>query len=265
MAGNEWFLGSNPMNQLGNTIGRTPTGQVLPSVAAAQMAADEARIAAAMKPYLDEERRRWDATYQQNQTKLDRDYDVAKRNARTAEQAQALDNWYKKESAALARERLALDREQFQASTGLEMVKTAAGLTGPDKLFEAYDLNRGYGAMQDTPSFIEALRTNTKMRDFGAQGGAPTPMTVDSLMAKMSPGYANSAEARTTENALAAISDIGQRGAHQLGAGALENLNQSEYQSFLSGIGKAGFDRAAFLDSYRRSRIGQNLSGSRAA
>lgn len=264
MAG-EWFLGTNPMNQLGNTMGRSPNGQVLPSVAAGIQQQSNAATAAALEAYYAEERRRWNQNYGQKQTELDRNYELAKRSAKTAEQVQALDSWYKRESAALARERLAQDREEFQATTGLGMIKTAAEMSGPDKLFEAYDLNRGYGSMQETPAFLQALKNNTSLRSYGAQGGVPAPKTLDSVAAKMLPGYANSDEARTTENALAAISDIGARGAHQLGPGALEQLTDSERQSFLSGLGKAGFDRATFLDAYNRSRVAQGIRGSTAA
>jgi hypothetical protein len=55
------------------------------------------------------------------------------------------------------------------------------------------------------------------------------------------------------------------KGAHQLGAGALEGLTDTERGWLTSGLDSLGYDSNTFLDQYRRSRIGQGISGSRAA
>ena len=234
---------------------------------------DDAARDAARDAISNENARRYDVSNQnivrQNELRsreIENTYKVNMMNARTAQDVA-------RANEQLARDRLQFDREVQaqnlgiqQAGLGARMVETAAGLTGPAKVFEAFDLNRGYGAMQDTPVFLQSLRDNTRLRDFGAQGGAPAPLTMDSLMAKLTPGYADSAEARTTQNALGTISDIGARGAHRIGAGQLESLNPSEQAAFLSGLGKAGFDRDAFLADWRKSRIGQGIgAGYRAA
>ena len=213
---------------------------------------------------------------------IDQTYQVAMMNARTTQEQAQLTREYQRAQVDLAKSRLAFDeraserdfgqrQREFGVNTGLAqaglakgMIDTAANLSGPANVFEAYDLNRGYGSMQETPAFLSALRNNTALRAFGAQGGAPDPKTLDSLMAKMSPGYASSPEARTTENALAAAGDVALAGGHKVGAGVLESLNEDEVSSLLSGIGKSGFNRGAFLSDWRRSRIGQNI-GSRAA
>lgn len=247
-----------------------------------------------------EDARRWNLTNQNavrtNQLKsrelslkadeINRNYKIAKMNARTEQEAQQADAWYQQEQAKLARDTLNFDREKFsedqrqfnvnfgegvrqfdintglkQADLGARMVENAASLTGADKVFEAYDLNRGYGSMQQTPGFLSALQSNTRLRDFGAQGGAPQALTQESLIAKLQPGYANSAESRTTQNALGTIHDIGVAGAHKIGAGQWESLNDDERASFLSGLGKAGFQRNVFLSDWQKSRIGQGTSG----
>lgn len=241
-----------------------------------------------------EDARRFDAGQAQQKASLDQTYKLAMMQARTQEQQFQITSQYQAANIELAKQRLQFEQEtsgrdfgqrqnefnqnmgqrqnEFNTNTGLAqaglakgMIDTSASLSGADKVFEAYDLNRGYGSMQETPGFLEALRNNTRLRDYGQQGGAPAPKTIDSVIAKMQPGYAQSAEARTTENALGAISDIATAGAHKLAPGSLEQLNDDELGSFLSGVGKTGFQRAAFLSDYRRSRPGQGLGTSRAA
>lgn len=243
-----------------------------PMRAAAFASGDKAAIDRVQEAASNEDARRFGVTSGQadrglelQANQIDNAYRINMMNAQTQQDAQRATEQYQKDQAQLARERLAWDREYGQAGLGMRMVETSANLTGPDKVFEAFDLNRGYGSMQGTPSFLSALRNNTQLRGFGAQGGAPDPLTMDSLMAKMQPGYGGSAEAQTTQNALGAISDIGTAGAHKIGAGVMESLNDSERAAFMSGLGKAGFDRGAFLADWRNSRIGQSIAGSRAA
>ncbi len=225
-----------------------------------------------------EDARRFDAGQAQAKATLDQNYKLAMMNARTQEQQFQITSQYQAANVELGQRQTEFNQNmgqrqtEFNTNTGLAqaniakgMVDTAASLSGADNLFEAFDLNRGYGSMQETPGFLEALRNNTRLRDFGAQGGAPAPKTIDSVMAKLQPGYANSAEARTTQNALGTISDVAEAGAHKIGAGVLEGMNDDEYGAFLSGVGKAGFNRAAFLADHRRSRVNQGLGATRAA
>ena len=90
MADSSWFLGTNPLNQLGNTMGVTPTGSVLPSATAGQQQQSTAATAQALEAYFAEERRRCDSEYNQKQSSIDNQYDLAKSSAKTAEAAQAL-------------------------------------------------------------------------------------------------------------------------------------------------------------------------------
>ncbi len=266
MAGS-WFVSGNPMNQLGQTIGRSPNGQMLPSVAANAQQASNAANAAALEAYYAEERRRWDATYQQNQTRLDRDYEIQRQNAETAEEAAALDKWYKRESAALARERLREDKYQFeqthalnQAKLGYDLVGTLAQMRGPDNYFQAANYARGVSGNPQTATFLTALQNNTGMSDFNAQGGLPDPVSYNSMVGRLT-GQANPSDG----NNLAAIGNIAAKGAHQLGAGSLERLTDTERKLFTSGLDSLGIDTPTFLNQYTRSRIGQGTAGSKVA
>ena len=264
----------------GSTMVINSYGQVMPGgndspnplLAATMGAGDEEGARRRVEAVDNENARRFNANLANQNAQVTNQYKLGMMNARTQQEQLAVTREYQQAQTELAKQRLAFDERTQQQNFGMQqstlakgMIDTAAQLSGPDNLFEAYDLNRGYGAMQETPGFLQALRDNTQLRAFGAQGGAPDPKTLDSVMAKMQPGYANSAEARTTENALGTIADIGAAGAHRIGAGQLESLNASEMGSFMSGIGKSGFDRNAFLSDWRKSRIGQGIGARRAA
>ena len=272
----------------GNILSQNDTPN--PMLMATLRSGDEEGAARMAVTTSNENARRFDAGHAIEQSQVDNQrrqvdntYRVAMMNARTTQEQANLTREYQRAQVDLAKQRLSFDertserdfgqrRHEFGVNTGLRqadlaksMIDTAASLSGPDKPFEAYDLNRGYGSMQETPVFLSSLRNNTALRAFGEQGGAPAPKTLDSLMAKMSPGYGQSAEARTMENALAAAGDIALAGGHKIGAGVLESLNDDEASSLLSGVGKAGFNRGAFLSDWRRSRIGQGIGSGRAA
>lgn len=288
MAG-EWYVSGNPLNALGATIGRSPTGQLLPSVAAGIQGQSNDATAAALEGYFAEERRRWDQDYSQKQGEIEQKYKIAKLTARTAEQANEVDAWYKRESAAVARERLALDRDQFdrelafkqeqfgkefgqrqyefdtttglnRAKLGYDVLGMGAQLRGPSDYFQASNFMRGVAAQPETPTFLQALRDNTRLADYGMQGGVPQPETVGTLMNKLGSG-GNQAQ---DNNYLASIGNVAAKGAHQLGPGSLEQLYDTERKLFASGLDALGYDTPSFLEQYRRSRVNQGL-GSRGA
>ena len=269
MANDSWYVSGNPMNQLGQTIGRSPNGQPLPSVTNAAQQQSTAANAQMLEAYFAEERRRWDANYGQKQSELDRQYDLGKRTARTAEASQALDDWYKRESAGLARERLKQDQYEFeqtnslnQAKLGYDLIGTAAQLRGPDNYFQAANYARGVSGNPQTATFLSALQNNTRMADYGMQGGQPDPVTVGSLSAKL---LGNGAGVANDNNYLAQVGNIAAKGAHQLGPGSLEGLTDTERKLFTSGLDELGYDTSTFLNQYKRSRVGQNIAGTRAA
>ena len=215
-----------------------------------------------------------DRTYKLNRDKLDNEYSIAKRQARTAEESLQIDREYKQAATALARDRLTEDSRQFnmsfgegqrqfdanlglnQAKLGYDLIGTAAQLRGPADYFQASNFSRGVAAQPGTATFLNALRDNTNLTGFGAQAGTPTPVSLGSLMGKLTgQGGNDGADAYQ-----ASIGGIGARGAHRLGAGALENLTDTERQLFYSGLDASGYDTPTFLDQYKRSRIGNTGS-----
>jgi hypothetical protein len=287
-----WFLGTNPLNQLGSTM-----GMGLPSAAQQQQSFEAAGAQAAA--FFDEERRRWDDNYRQKQDQIDQQYELSKRSLKTAEAAQALDDWYKRESAGLARERLSQDKYEFdqthdlnnrkfgqqqhefaatlgqrqsefdrsfglnQAQLGYDVMNMGAQLRGPENYYQAADFARGVAGQPQTATFLQALQNNTRLSDFGAQGGLPNPETLGTLQAKLTGG--NAAGNAYHDNSLASIGNIAAKGAHQIGAGGLESLTDTERSLFSSGLDKLGIDKATFLNQHRRSRVGQGFGTTRAA
>lgn len=250
------------------------------------MAQSNAATAQALEAYFAEERRRWDSEYQQKQQTIDQQYGLAKQTAKTAQAAQALDDWYKHESAGLARERLTQDQYEFtttnelnnkkfgldQARLGYDVLGQAAQLRGPENYFQAADYARGTAGNPQTATFLNALQNNTQMADYGMQGGLPNPETMGTLAAKLTgqgqavgSGGGNSAGNAYDDNNMAVIGNIAAKGAHQLGPGSLESLTDTERSLFGSGLDKLGIDKATFLNQYARSRVGQGIAGSRAA
>lgn len=232
----------------------------------------------------DEDARRWDLDYALKKQGLDQQYSIAKLNAKTASERNAIDSWYNKAQIKLAQDRLAFDRESFEKTFGLNQAKlgydvlgTAAQMRGADDYFQASNFMRGVANDPNSATFLSALRNNVRMPDFNAPSGSPDAFTLGSLTAKLgTPVAAGGQAAPATSGAapqdasaayLAQIHALGAQGAHKLGAGALEQLSLDELGLLKSGLeapdadGKA-FNWNDFLKQYAGSRIGQGLSGS---
>lgn len=70
---------------------------------------------------------------------------------------------------------------------------------------------------------------------------------------------------RSGDAALSDIGAIGQAGGGKLGAGALENLNEDEMNTFTAGLKRKGYSVPSFLQNYRNSRIMNNYQNAGAA
>lgn len=88
------------------------------------------------------------------------------------------------------------------------------------------------------------------------------PNAAQAKVRQMAPGAAlpmvspiQQARQQRDERNLAAIRGVAQDGAHKLGNGALENMSDTEYKLFSSGLGRVGADKNSFLSQYRQSRI----------
>jgi hypothetical protein len=226
----------------------------------------------------DEQARQADREYKLNRNKLDQDYKIAKLNAKTARERNEIDKWYNQEQVRLAGERLAFDRESFekthqlnQAKLGYDLLGKMAELRGPENYYQSAAYARGVANDPNSATFLNALKNNVNMPDFGAQYGVPDPETLSTLSSKlgtpMGAGPASSAigAGGAQDNSLNQIRGLYAAGAHRLGAGALESLTDTERKLLTSGIDAIGGDASTFMDQYRRSRIGQGVSGGYAA
>jgi hypothetical protein len=231
------------------------------------------RAAAARQQELD------DREYKLKKASLDQDYKIATMNAKTQKERTAIDKWYNEQQVAIARERLAQDDRHFQqthalnqARLGYDVLGMAAQLRGPENYYQAANFARGAANDPNTPVFLNALKTNSRMPDFGAQYGIPDPETLSTLSSKLGttlgagapsstanliPGTGTTGAPPNSDNSLNQIRGLYAAGAHKLGAGSLEQLTDTELKLLKSGVDAIGGDFNTFMDQYRRSRIGQ--------
>lgn len=230
-----------------------------------------------------EQKRQADRDYSLRKRELDQQYKIAKENARTARERNQIERWYNQEQVRLAGERLAEDRRQFdarlqydreraaeqlglsQAKLGYDVLNMQANLRGPSNYYQAAELARGVAAQPGTATFLNALRDNARLAPYVAPAGLPERETVNTLAARLGgpaimPGTGTPATASTTNDDanLAAIRGLAQQGAHKLGAGALEQLTETERKLLQSGLDYLGVDTPQFLEQYARSRIGNS-------
>lgn len=234
-------------------------------------------------------KREADRAYNLKRDKLEQDYKIAKLNARTNREKNAIDKWYNEQQVAIARDRLAEEKRQFdedlvfrkqvhadefglsQARLGYDVLGMQAQLRGPENYYQAAEYARGVAAQPGTATFLNALKNNAKLAPYGAQAGVPDKVSVNSLAAKVGgpniipgTGTAQSPSVTAATNDadnLGAIRDLYAAGAHKLGANSLEQLTDTELKLLKSGIDAAGGDWATFMSQYGRSRIGQGVGG----
>lgn len=237
-----------------------------------------------------EDARRFDANLNQQKAQIDNSYKLGMMNARTQQEQLQITREYQQANIELAKQRLQFEQQtserdfgqrqyEFNTNTGLSQAKlgydligTAAQLRGPENYFQAAEYARGVSGSPETSTFLSALQNNTRLADYGMQGGQPNPETLGTLQAKLTGGQgvgasASGGQATTDNNGnyLAQIGNVAAKGAHQLGPGSLERLTGTEQKLFTSGLDELGYDSNTFLDQYRRSRVGQGIGGTRAA
>ena len=289
MPATPWFTSSTPpLSQLGATIGRglpsAGTGTPTNPTALPQPGQPPPDYTELFTNIQKQQQAEADRTYSLNRSKLDNEYNIARRQAKTAEEALAIDREYKQAATALARDRLTEDSRQFnmsfgegqrqfdatlglnQAKLGYDLIGTAAQLRGADNYFQASNFSRGVAAQPGTATFLDALRNNTSLAAFGAQAGSPDAVSLGSITGRLLGG----GNAGADDSYLGSIHGIAAQGGHRLGAGRWEELSPTEQRLFLSGLeapdaqGKA-FDAPTFLDQHRKSRIANNYANTRAA
>lgn len=244
----------------GNIVGQDDSPNPLRAAAFRSGSSDDeaaqARIAETTSA---ENARRFNETLSQQSKSARQQYEVSMRNARTQQEQAAADAEYKRAQTELAKQRLAFDERNSNADRGLRMTEISANLRGPQNYFQAANFARGMAGNPQTATFLSALQNGQQMAGYGAQGGMPDKVTVEGLQAKMlgqSGGGGASAYDASNGNYLAQIGNIAAKGAHQVGAGGLEQLTDTERKLFTSGLDELGYDSNTFLDQYKRSRIG---------
>lgn len=222
--------------------------------------------------YLARQQEVQDREYQLQKDRLKQEYTTAMRNARTNQDRERAAARYNEGQLRLSEDRLKFDRDtqaqEFglkQARLGYDLIGTAAQLRGPANFYQASEYSRGVSQMPQTSTFLSALQSNARMAGYGAQGGLPERETLDTLTAKLGGGTGLQNGAPGEDQTLAQIGNIAAKGAHQIGAGGLEQLTQTERDLFGSGLDRLGIDRNTFLDQYARSRVNQRVGTTRAA
>lgn len=291
------------MDNFGNTMGMntTPYGQP----ASAQDPALRENLVRLAQQAFAEEVRRADEKYALDKQKAKQEYETALSGARTAADVARANARYQDAQAQNARERLAFDRDKEaarlafdrestaarldfdkqtqaqnfglnQAKLGYDVLGEAAKMRGADDYFQASNYARGVANDPNSSTFLTALKNNVKLPDFGAQYGAPDAYTLGSLSTKLGTplgaGAAGAGAPGAQSNAdayLRQIHSLGDAGAHTIGAGGLEQLSPDELGLLKSGLeapldGKA-FNWNTFIDSYKKSRIGQGIGANNAA
>lgn len=252
-----WSDGSiTKMDGMGNIYEDDPTPNPLRAAMARSGNPDDegaqARIAERTSV---EDARRFNEQQQRTKEAARQQYEVNMMNARTNQEQAAATREYQRAQTELAKQRLAFDERNANADRGLRMVETASQLRGPANFYQSAEYMRGVSSNPQTATFLSALQNGTQMAGYGAQGGLPERETIGTLTAKLGGGTGLQNGAPTEEATLAQIGNIAAKGAHQIGAGGLEQLTSTERELFGSGLDRLGIDKKGFLEQYARSRI----------
>jgi hypothetical protein len=196
--------------------------------------------------------------------------DASKANARVAAEASKYGADTSRYGMDLSRltdqEKIALDRELGRAGLGVDLVKTAATLTGPENVFSYVDLLRGGRMMGGVPYFLGGLTGQSPMASFGAPSGTPTPMTMDSILkglgaggggGTMSDGSGGGDLERDANAFKSNLSGLLSGGAHRFEQGSLERMNPSELGLLQGAAGKLGYRWEDISRQYLAAKPGQ--------
>ena len=162
-------------------------------------------------------------------------------------------------------EKIALERQLGLGGLGVDLVKTAAGLSGPENYLSYLSLLRGGRGLGGAPYFLGPLMGNGQLNGFEAPGGTPTPLTMDSILRGLggaggtgvtSDGGMMDADrqAQEFENR---VGESLAGGIHQYAPGSLERLNPSELGLWGAAAGRKGWNVQDLMSTYARSGINQ--------
>ena len=246
---------------------------------------------AVIQNQLDEAQRRADQQYGLQVDTLKQQWKVARLTAKTNAEKNAIDKWYNEAQIDVARQRLAEDSRQFNVKTGYDVLNMGAQLQGPRNWAQYQRLASGAAANPNTATLFNNLgqaATSGGYKGFGP--GQLDPVTLGSLVQDLTGGGSNAfaavpgvGQAPTAGTAAVggingapaggAQADLDREKAaaqyyimnpHKIGAGVINSWNPDKQDMFASLIGASGASVPTWLDTLRRSRIG-NQYGSNAA
>jgi hypothetical protein len=167
------------------------------------------------------------------------------------------------------------------AETGLDYLKTAATMRGPENYLQQADFLRGASQRQDVPIFLQNLARGTSGAAFQAPGGAPQGATMANLIARLggnaaaavggapaaggvpaAGGATGTGPSGQDASFLNAARQIAQKGFHTLAPGTLESLDPNELGALKSAVEYSGDGGPAWswdsmVRQYRNAGIGQ--------
>jgi hypothetical protein len=153
-----------------------------------------------------EDARRWDATFGQNQASQAADIKVKlgqldnQRRQIAIQQGEAKANaWYQQQEAQLARDTFEESKTQYGLNTAVKLGELGLQARGPDSYQQAVNLRRGIADVPQFSGYIQSLLTNSKLAPFTAEAGQPTPVSLDSILSS----FTGTANAGTTPTATA--------------------------------------------------------------
>lgn len=157
------------------------------------------RQAAALASTQGEDTRRWDLTFDEqrdqnnetrkyNRDKLEQDYRIAKMNARTAEERNAIDRWKAEKDYELGQ----ADADIKRGAQGLDLLKTDVDLrSSVANWAKLADWEAGVAQNDQAPAFLRSLlqnagvSTGTGAPQMTAPGGLPQQNSLASTLASM--------------------------------------------------------------------------------
>lgn len=168
-------------------------------------------------------------------------------------------------------ERIALDRELGygdlgvrRAGIGVDLLRTAASLQGPDNYLDYVNLLRGGRELGGMPYFLGGLTGEKPLAGFQAPGGSPTPLTMDSLLKGLGAAGAGgvTSDGGTPQDQQAnmfkeRVGSLLSGGVHKFAPGSLERLGPSELGLLKGAAGESGWDWNDLVSQYRNAGVNQ--------
>lgn len=193
--------------------------------------------------------------------------DVAMMNARTAQEQNEIDRWYKGELVRIADADIEIKRgglDVQRGQLGLSTLQLGANLRGPENYFQYQRTAAGASQNPLLTGAVDAWAslTNNRPSGLGAWGGGdPTRFSMGTLASDFTGGPAGD----PGQQAFLREADMAARNPNQLPAGWWESKNDDQQKLYMSAWDELGHSSPTVLNRYQNTRINQGITGSRAA